>query len=98
MSLNALILNKIPSEWETILKRHKVFGIFTRMVYDHSIHKSRRTTNWCKENCIVLRRTLNGNFLNSFNLERAVKEHPKYSKEFWINIDLEINQLKTNLK
>ena len=98
MSLNALILNKIQPEWETILKRHKVFGIFVRMIYDHSIHKSRRTANWCKENCIVLRRTLSGNFLNSFNLERAIKEYPNYSKEFWINIDLEINQLKNNTR
>jgi len=98
MSLNALILNKMPAEWETILKRHKVFGIFTKMVYEHSIHKSRRYTNWCKENCIVLRRTLNGNFLNSFNLDKAVEEYPKYSKEFWINIDLEINQLKNSTR
>ena len=98
MSLNALILDKVQPEWEIILKRHRVFGIFTKMIYEHSIHKSRRTTNWCKENCVVLKRTLNGNFLNSFNLEKAVNEYPKYSKEFWINIAIEINQLKTNLK
>ena len=98
MSLNALILNKIQPEWETVLKRHRVFGIFTRMVYEHSIHKSRRTTNWCKENCIVLKRTLNGSFLNSFNIEKAIKDYPIYSKEFWMNINFEINQLKESYK
>lgn len=94
--LRGLIRDNMPKEWEVILKRHRVYRMYVDCVYEHNIHKSRRHQFWWKENAIKLKRSLNGMFLYSINLDKIVSDqHPK---SFWIQLNQEINELINNLK
>lgn len=94
--LKGLIRDHMPKEWEIILKRHRVYGLYVDCVYEHNIHKSRRHQIWWKENAIRLKRSLNGMFLFCINLDKISTD--KYPKSFWRQLDAEINELINNFK
>lgn len=94
--LRGLIRDHMPKEWEIILKRHRVYKIYVECVYEHNIHISRRHQSWWKENAVKLKRSLNGMFLYSINLDKIISD--QYPKSFWIQLNQEINELINNLK
>ena len=94
--LKGLIRDKMPNEWEIILKRHRVYRLYVDCVYEHNIHVSRRHKSWLKENSIRLKKSLEGMFLFCVNLDLISSE--KYPKSFWRQLDAEINELINNCK
>ena len=95
MGLKDMIKQDMNPIWSDVLKRHKIKSIFANLVYEHTIHPSKRNTRDVYENIKRIRRSLNGQFLYSFNLTRALEEHPEITKQTWLDINLQINE-RTN--
>ena len=96
--VRGFIADNIPSEWDIILRRHRVYEKVVDMIYFHNIHRSRRRIEWVSDNILKLRRIINGSFTNSFDISKAIITYPEYNYDFWMNINFEINQLKESYK
>ena len=94
--LRGLIRDRIPTEWAIILKKHRVYKLYTDAIYEHNIHKSRRYKFWLGENVLKLKRVLNSTFLLAVCMQKlSTPEHPQ---AFWEQLDVEINELINNFK
>jgi len=96
--VRGVIIDNMPNEWETILKKHRIYGIIIDLIYEHNIHRSRRRVEWCGENCIRLRHIMKQPFINTFKVKEAIFKDPKLTLTFLMDINYEINQLKNNQK
>ena len=88
----------MPYEWETILRKYRIYSTIVDLIYEHNIHRTRRRVEWCGENCIRLRHIMKLTFLRTFKPEEAYFKDSKLTLQFLMNINYEINQLKNQEK
>jgi len=88
------VLNAIkilcPADYETVLRRKKVFIQYCKMVYD-TIPPKKRCARYARENVAVIKHSFkHDSFLFTFNLSECP------NPAFWMQVDEQITANKHN--